>query len=84
MLNSSFVGVAIGLILIYFLLSLLVSGISEGLEAFWRRRARYLEVGIWDILGPLTALYSPRLRHPADHRRARDRCNQRRDLSHHS
>jgi hypothetical protein len=57
MVNSGFVGVAIGLILVYFLLSLLVSGINEVIEAFWQRRARYLEVGVWDLMGPLTAKF---------------------------
>jgi hypothetical protein len=55
MLNSGFLGVAIGLILVYFLLSLLVSGVNEVIEIFWQRRARYLEVGIWELLGPLTS-----------------------------
>jgi hypothetical protein len=57
MFDSGFIGVAIGLILVYFLLSLLVSGANEILEAFWQRRARYLEVGIWDLLGPLTSRF---------------------------
>jgi hypothetical protein len=35
----------------------MVSGVNEILEAFWQRRARYLEVGIWDLLGPLTTRF---------------------------
>jgi hypothetical protein len=57
MFNSGFLGVVIGLILIYFLLSLLSSGVNEVLEAFLQRRARYLEVGIWDLLGPMTTKF---------------------------
>jgi hypothetical protein len=49
MLNSGIIGVAIGLILLYFLLSLLVSGINELAETILHRRAKYLEVGIWDL-----------------------------------
>ena len=51
MLNSGVLGLAIGLILVYFLLSLLCSGINELVEAFRRRRATFLEGGIVDLLG---------------------------------
>ncbi len=52
MLDSGVVGVAIGLILMYFLLSLVCSGANEVIEAFLRRRAKYLEGAIVDLLGP--------------------------------
>lgn len=51
MFDSGIIGVAIGLILVYFLLSLLCSGINELVEAFLRRRAKYLEGAIIDLLG---------------------------------
>lgn len=51
MLDSGVVGVVIGLILIYFLLSLLCSGLNELMEAFFRRRSRFLEGGVVDLLG---------------------------------
>jgi len=51
MLNSGVLGLVIGLVLVYFLLSLLCSGISELVEAFLRRRAKFLEGGIVDLLG---------------------------------
>jgi hypothetical protein len=52
MFDSGVLGVVIGLILVYFLLSLLCSGINELVEAFLRRRAKFLEAGILDLLGP--------------------------------
>jgi hypothetical protein len=52
MFDSGVIGVAIGLILIYFLLSLLCSGVNEAMEAFLRRRSKFLEGGIVDLLGP--------------------------------
>jgi hypothetical protein len=51
MFDSGVIGVAIGLILVYFLLSLLCSGVNEAMEAFLRRRAKFLEGGIVDLLG---------------------------------
>jgi hypothetical protein len=51
MLDSGFVDVAIGLMLVYFLLALVCSGINELVEALLRRRAKYLEGGIVDLLG---------------------------------
>jgi hypothetical protein len=51
MLDSGVVGVVIGLILIYFLLSLLCSGLNELMEAILRRRAKFLEAGVVDLLG---------------------------------
>jgi hypothetical protein len=50
MLNSGIIGVAIGLILLFFLLSLTVSGINEIVETFLRRRAKFLEAGIYQLL----------------------------------
>lgn len=40
-----------GLVVVYFLLSVLASGLSEALESLVRRRPRYLEAGIFDLLG---------------------------------
>jgi hypothetical protein len=51
MFDSGVIGVAIGLILVYFLLSLLCSGVNEAMEAFLRRRSKFLEGGIVDLLG---------------------------------
>jgi len=51
MLDSGIVDVAIGLMLVYFLLALVCSGINELVEAFLRRRSKYLEGGIVDLLG---------------------------------
>jgi hypothetical protein len=51
MLESGVVGVVIGLILIYFLLSLLCSGLNELMEAFLRRRAKFLEGAVVDLVG---------------------------------
>src|SRR5262245_27578020 len=51
MLDSGVLGVVIGLILIYFLLSLVCSGLNELMEAFLRRRSKYLEGAIVDLLG---------------------------------
>jgi hypothetical protein len=51
MLDSGVLGVAIGLILIYFLLSLLCSGLNELMEAFLRRRSKYLEEAVVDLVG---------------------------------
>jgi hypothetical protein len=53
MFDSGVLGVVIGLILAYFLLSLLCSGINELVETVLRRRAKYLEAGILDLLGPI-------------------------------
>jgi hypothetical protein len=52
MFDSGVLGVVIGLILVYFLLSLLCSGVNELVEAVLRRRAKFLEAGILDLLGP--------------------------------
>lgn len=52
MFGSDVISVIVGLALVYFLLSTIVSGISEVLEAFLSRRALYLEAGILELLGP--------------------------------
>ncbi|MFL5799057.1 MAG: hypothetical protein ACJ77A_14150 [Actinomycetota bacterium] len=52
MLNSGALGVVIGLVLVYFLLSTLCSLFQEIIEAFIGRRADYLEAGIADLVGP--------------------------------
>jgi len=52
MFGSGLIELIIGLILIYFLFSLLTSGINELAEQFLHRRAKFLESGIVDILGP--------------------------------
>jgi hypothetical protein len=51
MFGSGILGVAIGLVLLYFLLSLVCSGINEVVEAFLRRRAKYLEGAVIDLVG---------------------------------
>lgn len=51
MLDSGVLGVVIGLVLIYFLLSLLCSGLNELMEAFLRRRSKFLEGAVVDLLG---------------------------------
>jgi hypothetical protein len=51
MFGSDILGVLIGLTLLYFLLSTIVSGISEVIEAFLSRRALYLEAGIAELIG---------------------------------
>ena len=51
MFGSNAISVAIGIILVYFVLSTLVSGLSEVVEAFIGRRAVYLEAGIEELLG---------------------------------
>jgi hypothetical protein len=51
MFDSGVIGVVIGLVLVYFLLSLLCSGVNEAMEAFLRRRSKFLEGGIVDLLG---------------------------------
>jgi hypothetical protein len=53
MLDSGVVGLVVGLVLIYFLLSLLCSGINEAIEAGLRHRAKFLEAGIVDLVGPV-------------------------------
>lgn len=51
MLDSGVVEVVIGLTLIYFLLSLLCSGLNELAGAWLRRRAKFLEGAIVDLVG---------------------------------
>ena len=46
-------GLAIGLVLVFFLLSLICSGLLEAIEVFARRRALYLEAAIADLLGEI-------------------------------
>jgi hypothetical protein len=55
---STVLAAIIGLILVYFLLSIIVSGVNEILEAILKRRATYLEAGIADLLGqPLKEIF---------------------------
>jgi hypothetical protein len=51
MLGSEILDVAIGLILIYLLLSLIASSVREGIEGWMKHRAAYLERGIRELLG---------------------------------
>lgn len=51
MFGSEILDVAIGLILVYFLLSLVCSAIREAVEGVLKRRAVYLERGIHELLG---------------------------------
>jgi len=55
--GSGLIELIIGLILIYFLFSLLTSGVNEVAEHFLHRRAKYLESGIVDLLGPWAARF---------------------------
>ena len=48
------VDVAIGLVVVYVVMSLLCSSANEGLETFFRNRSRQLEFGIREILGDPT------------------------------
>lgn len=45
------VDIAIGLVVVYVVMSLLCSSANEGLETFFRNRSRQLEFGIREILG---------------------------------
>jgi hypothetical protein len=51
MFDSGVIGFAIGSILVYFLLSLLRSGVNEAVEAFLRRRSKFPEGVVVDLLG---------------------------------
>jgi len=51
MLNLQMIEVGIGLALIYFLLSLIVSTINEGIARIWEMRAATLKVAIKQMLG---------------------------------
>src|SRR2546427_4911666 len=51
MFGGGMIELAIGLIFIFFLFSLLVSGVNELAEQFLRRRAKYLESAVLDLLG---------------------------------
>ncbi len=50
---GTMIDLVIGLVLIYFLFSLVVSGINEVIARWARLRAKYLEAGIRRMLGPL-------------------------------
>jgi hypothetical protein len=51
MFNSSVIDVAIGLVFVFLLLSLIASSAKEGLESFFKRRAKDLEKGIKELIG---------------------------------
>jgi hypothetical protein len=51
-MSASAIGVAIGLVLVFLLLSWLASGINELVEIGLRRRAKNLEAALADLLGP--------------------------------
>jgi len=51
MLNSTVLELVIGLILVYFILSTLCSGINELVVGFTKRRAQFLEAGIVKLVG---------------------------------
>ena len=51
MFNSSVIDVAIGLVFMFLLLSLIASSAKEGLESFFKRRAKDLEKGIRELIG---------------------------------
>jgi hypothetical protein len=50
MFNSSILEVAIGVVMLYAVLSMLVSAIREGIEAILKTRASYLERAIRELL----------------------------------
>ena len=50
MFGSGILEVAIGIIFIYLLVSLLCSAVREGIEAWTKTRAAYLEYGIRELL----------------------------------
>ena len=52
MFSSGVIGVAIGLVLVFLLMSWISSGFSELLEVVLKRRAQNLEAAILDLLGP--------------------------------
>jgi hypothetical protein len=52
MFNSGILGVAIGLVLVFLLMSWISSGISELVDVALKRRAKNLEAAILDLLGP--------------------------------
>ena len=50
MFGSAILEVAIGIIFIYLLISIICSAIREGIEAWLKTRAAYLEYGIRELL----------------------------------
>ena len=50
MFGSGILEVAIGILFVYLLVSLLCSALREGIEAWTRTRAAYLERGIRELL----------------------------------
>src|SRR5947209_4943303 len=50
MFGSATLDVAVGLIFIFFLVSILCSSLREGIEAWFKTRAAYLERGIRELL----------------------------------
>jgi hypothetical protein len=52
MFSSGMLGVAIGLVLVFLLVSWISSGISELVDVVLKRRAKNLEAAILDLLGP--------------------------------
>jgi hypothetical protein len=50
MFGSDVLEVAIGLVFVFFLISIMCSAVREGLEAFLKTRASYLEYGIRELL----------------------------------
>ena len=54
MFGSDLLGVAVGLILLYLLLSVLASAANEMLETVLKYRSRYLERGRREMLGDAT------------------------------
>jgi hypothetical protein len=50
MLSSGILEVAMGVIFVFMLVSLLCSAVREGLEAWMKTRAAYLEFGIRELL----------------------------------
>ena len=60
MFGSQILEVAMGMIFVYLLLSLMCSALSELIEGVLKRRAKYLEEGIRNLLndpGTATKLY---------------------------
>ncbi len=66
MFGSKILDVAIGIIFLYILISILCSAVREGLEAWLKTRAAYLEHGIRELLHdkPATGLAQSLFNHP--------------------
>ena len=61
MIQSEIIDLAIGLVFVWFVLSLLISVINEAFALVFRIRAKHLWLGISRLLDPVNSTYSRRL-----------------------